>query len=163
MSNTFCPCGSGADYTNCCAPFHQGEIAPTAEKLMRSRYSAFARNQANYLVETLHPSKRGEHEKDALETVINRTTWIDLEVVSTNEGGQGDDQGQVEFIATYQRDNRVEKLHERSNFVKEDGRWYYVDGDFDPQGAAPSKKLGRNDPCWCGSGKKFKKCHGANG
>ncbi|WP_210415853.1 YchJ family protein [Humibacter ginsenosidimutans] len=126
-----CPCGSGDAYGVCCAPFHRGEtIAPTAEHLMRSRYAAFAVDDAEYLTATWHPSTRPrELDLDA------NVQWRRLDIVDTVAGGETDAAGEVEFRAYWRtlptpgvpRDGGV--LHERSRFARERGRWYYVDGD----------------------------------
>lgn len=143
-----CPCGSGRIYAECCQPYHQGEAAPTPEALMRSRYSAFAADDGAYLKQTWH---RQTCPADL--TLEPNTRWLQLQVQSSEEQ---DDQGKVSFSAVFQENEEWLKLTELSNFVKEQGRWYYVDGDA----RFESLKPGRNDPCPCASGKKFKKCCG---
>lgn len=122
----------------------------TAEALMRSRYSAFVLKLSDYLSATWHPSTR----PDSLDIGNDDTVWQRLVIVSTEKGSEADRDGVVEFAAFYSGG----QLHERSRFVKEDGRWFYVEGDILPLIA--SEKVGRNDPCPCGSGKKYKKCCG---
>ena len=94
---------------------------------------------------------------DALPSV----EWVGLEILDTVNGGVDDDAGVVEFTARYRKDGALLAHRERSNFRREEGRWLYVDGDVNPR-AAPRRvdKTGRNQPCPCGSGKKFKKCCG---
>lgn len=121
---------------------------------MRSRYTAFCKRHVDYLIATLHPSRRQADDRAALAATIDRHQWLGLRVLDVQQGRRADDAGYVEFVA-YFEGSPIGQLHERSRFVKEDGRWFYVDGEH----MAPVK-TGRNDPCWCGSGKKYKKCHG---
>jgi SEC-C motif-containing protein len=157
-----CPCGSGQAAEACCVPLHRGERAPTAEALMRSRYSAYALGEVDYVINTHEPATRGEIDRDSTEAWANQADWQGLEIVATEGGGEGDDEGIVEFIARYHLKGQDLAHHERSRFRKEEGVWYYVDGDMVK--AKPivreRPKVGRNEPCPCGSGKKFKKCHG---
>lgn len=147
-----CPCRSGRPYADCCAPCHRGEIVPaSAEQLMRSRYTAFVLGRVDYLVATLHPRQRQPDDGQVLMQTMEQTRWLGLIVLQEQ---QGDEEAFVEFIAFYD-DNGLAQLHERSRFRRENGRWYYVDGEF-----LPPVRLGRNEPCFCGSGKKFKRCHG---
>jgi len=120
-----CPCGSSLQYQNCCQPYHlKTRTAPTAEALMRSRYSAFVVADANYLYETTHISKRKENSKDAYLKSAKNTKWLKLEIVAA-----GFDT--VEFEAFYlNKKFETEVLHEKSNFKLENGQWYYVDGVF---------------------------------
>ncbi len=122
---------------------------------MRSRYSAFVRQQTDYLVNTLHPDKRHPHEAQALQRSFQDTQWQGLAIVHQEQGQASDTTGVVEFVATYRGPQGLGRLHERSRFVKEADQWLYLDGDI-----MQSPTPGRNEPCWCGSGKKFKKCHG---
>ncbi len=140
---------------DCCGPYVLGQAnAPTAETLMRSRYTAFALGQVDYLIATHHPTQRHPNERQQLVKSIKNTTWLGLRVLQTQQGQAEDRQGQVEFIAYYQ-DPKSGQIHERSRFVKQRERWFYVDGD-----QLPPVIPRRNDPCWCGSGKRYKGCHG---
>jgi SEC-C motif-containing protein len=115
---TLCPCGTGLTYPACCGRLHRGEAhAPTAEALMRSRFSAFALGDADYLLASWHSSTR------PASIELGRTRWLSLEVVSAR-GGLFDTEGAVEFRATHEGG----VMHERSRFVKQDGRWLYLDG-----------------------------------
>lgn len=159
-----CHCGSDRPFTECCAPFIDGSATPpTAEALMRSRYSGYAERAVDYLGETLHPDHRADWDRDATQRWAEGAEWMGLQIVDTEAGQPGDQQGWVEFIATYKEGDTLKRHHERSRFEAKDGRWYYVDGEMPkPQtqrNEAP--KVGRNDPCPCGSGKKYKKCCGA--
>ena len=158
-----CPCGSGKAYAVCCGPILKGSAAAeTAEALMRSRYSAYVTGRLDFLAESLHPEHRDDLDIAATRRWSQRARWLNLEVVSSREGGPEDDQGEVEFIASY-REKGVVKLHrERASFQRRDGVWYYVDGELvKPETAVHTQpKVGRNDPCPCGSGRKYKKCCG---
>ncbi|VUD68905.1 hypothetical protein TDB9533_04265 [Thalassocella blandensis] len=164
MNNSQCPCGgylSHSDYASCCEPLHKGASqAATPEQLMRSRFSAFARQNAEYLTETLHPSQRNATTLSELQTSFEqaRTHWLSLAIMDAPKASPLE--GWVEFVAFYSdqeasaANRNVQQLHEKSRFVFEQQRWFYIDGEH----LAPVK-LGRNDLCWCGSGKKLKKCH----
>ena len=119
-----CPCGQGEPYQVCCGRLHRGDAAAvTAEQLMRSRYSAFAVGEAGYLLATWHASTRpGSLQPDPARR------WTFLEVVGTGRGGMLDTEGSVEFRAHYRLDGRSGTQHELSRFVRQDGRWYYLDG-----------------------------------
>ena len=117
-----CPCGLPADYAACCGRFHAGDVAPDAEHLMRSRYSAFVQERADYLQATWHAPQR-----PAVLDFEPGARWLGLEVRAHRSTGP--DQAEVEFVARYRVAGRAVRLHERSRFVREAGRWYYVDGD----------------------------------
>lgn len=158
-----CYCGSGKDFTECCGPVLDGSgPAETAEGLMRARYSAFATQQAEFLHESLHPDHRHDHDVAATRRWAEDSQWLGLEILSVEAGGPDDSEGAVEFIATYKEHGLLRPYHELSNFRKLDGIWYYVDGDLvKPKTETRNQpKVGRNDPCPCGSGKKYKKCCG---
>ena len=147
-----CPCGSALEYSSCCKPYLAGaQLAPDPSQLMRSRYSAFVMKDADYLIKTWHPSCQAQQLRADLENGFTRTQWQGLTVFAS-ETGKNPDEGFVSFIARYADDNRSGAIIERSRFLKENGQWYYIDGT--------RPLIGRNDPCPCGSGKKFKKCCG---
>lgn len=123
---------------------------------MRSRYSAFAVGNVEYLLATHHPSQQQPNPRAGLLQTVSRTNWIGLQILATRQGAENDTSGWVEFVAAYEEGGVTGRLHERSEFVRENGRWFYLSGDA--KNLAPPK-LGRNQPCWCGSGKKYKKCH----
>jgi len=129
---------------------------------MRSRYSAYVEHQIDYLGETLHPDHRADWDREATRRWSQDAEWLGLEIVATEAGGTGDTEGWVEFIANFTEAGKPKRHHERSRFRHDDGRWYYVDGEVSkPQTQRrETARVGRNDPCPCGSGKKFKKCCG---
>ncbi|NII12184.1 YchJ family metal-binding protein [Oleiagrimonas sp. C23AA] len=119
-----CPCGSGLAYEPCCAPLHAGAAAASAEALMRSRYSAYVRKDAAYLQRSWHASTRPE----SLDMDDGgQPTWLGLDVRRHETDG---DRAVVEFVARFRiGGSRAQRLHEISRFVREEGQWYYVDGD----------------------------------
>jgi len=151
-----CPCGSGSNFDECCEPYLKGEaVPPTAEALMRSRYTAYTIEDYDYVIRTTHSSNRPTPE-DFTDDV--KLDWTGLEIVDTAAGQEGDDAGEVEFIARYNLKGKPLNQHERSSFVREEGQWFYMDGDFVKGAPVKSAKVGRNEPCPCGSGRKYKKC-----
>jgi SEC-C motif-containing protein len=129
---------------------------------MRSRYTAFVLRDAEYLLSTWDAAERPPR----LDLKKDQTEWLGLEILRTESGGEQDGEGRVEFIARFRLHGVEQALHENSRFRRQDGRWLYVDGDTQvrgapaqrPEKAAPS--VGRNDPCPCGSGQKWKRCCG---
>ncbi|MEW6707326.1 MAG: YchJ family metal-binding protein [Pseudomonadota bacterium] len=122
-----CPCGSGRAYPACCGRWHAGPEhlqAPDAEALMRSRYSAYVMDLPDYLLATWHTSTR----PGALQPGEPGLKWLGLEV--KRHVAQDADHAVVEFVARSKLGGRAHRLHETSRFVREGGRWYYVDGDF---------------------------------
>lgn len=159
---TDCPCGSGTEFAHCCDPFLKGTRVPeTAEQTMRARYTAHTRADMAYLMATLHPSNINEGDEEAARRWAEESQWLGLEILGTNAGMAGDSEGAVEFIARFRdRSGQIHAHHELSTFVKEDGRWLFKEGQTAAQATVrrAEPKVGRNDPCPCGSGKKFKKC-----
>ena len=158
-----CPCNSGREYEACCGPVIGGESpAATPEALMRSRYSAFALKKIDHLKESLHPDLRSDHDPEATKRWADKSEWVNLEFVDTTGGGADDDAWTVEFIATYRQKGATHAHHEVAEFSRHKGRWYYTDGKMVTPGTLRNEgpKIGRNDPCPCGSGKKYKKCCG---
>mgnify|MGYP003674452833 CR=1 FL=1 len=123
MRAATCPCGTGRALEACCGAFHAGEVAPDAERLMRSRYSAFALGLEDYLQATWHPDTRpAELGLNAAPT----PQWLGLAIKTHTP--LDEHHATVEFIARYKLNGRAFKLHETSRFEKMDGRWLYVDG-----------------------------------
>jgi SEC-C motif domain protein len=156
-----CPCGSGEPESACCGPILAGAPASTALALMRSRYTAYVRGEIDHVVATHAAETRGEIDRDAAARWSRDTRWLGLEIVATQTGGPGDDHGVVEFIARGATGGTPFAQRERSRFRRDDGRWYYVDGKVISEPVKRAPTPGRNDPCPCGSGMKYKRCHGA--
>ena len=157
-----CPCGSNAEFISCCDPFIKGTAKPsTAEKLMRSRYSAFTVADVDYIEKTTDPSARSTFDQAGTTEWAKRSQWQGLEVVKTEAGGEGDSSGIVEFIARYRIEDVDRAHHERAEFKKRNGQWFFLDGKLVQEPFRAVEKIGRNDPCTCGSGKKYKKCCGS--
>jgi SEC-C motif-containing protein len=158
-----CPCSSDLDYEQCCGPYLAGEGSPpTAEALLRSRYTAFTVDDMKYVRRTTHPRSPEEFDEEAAHNWSVSSYWVGLEIIDAEGGGPDDDDARIEFAATYIQDEEEKVHHEHSHFKRENGRWYFVDGKYagGQTYVRPEPKVGRNDPCPCGSGKKFKKCCG---
>jgi len=128
-----CPCGSGEAFGGCCGPALRGDPTPTAERLMRSRYTAFSLGDVSYLTSSWHPRTRPETvEADA------GLRWTGLEILGVEGGELADATGVVTFTATWSDGATSGVLRERSRFVRELGRWWYVDGELGREPATPS-------------------------
>lgn len=180
-----CPCGLSRSYEDCCGRYISGaELPPTAEALMRSRYTAFTRGEYAYIGQTFADAAEREAHAKGAEDWAKSGTFKRLEVLGTHQGGPRDTKGIVEFVATYTQDGVGWDHHETSHFEKDvSGRWLYAGGDGHRHREGETHhhhghhghshghsghtvrregpKVGRNDPCPCGSGQKYKKCHGA--
>ncbi len=159
-ADALCPCGHGQTYSECCYPLHNDhDFAKTAEQLMRSRYCAWTLGLIDYLFQTTWSKQQASLVRKDLEEWAERTRWLALTIVDTAAGQSGDDQGEVEFRARFclPPEQQVHEHHERSRFVKENDRWFFVDPNLPVHSTTT---VGRNDPCPCGSGKKYKKCCG---
>ena len=158
-----CPCGSSKAYADCCERLHRGlGNTPTAESLMRARYTAHVKEEIDYIYETTHPSKRKNYDRKAVLAWVINSTWKGLEILGTDGGGLDDDAGTVEFVARYREKEKPVSHHEIAEFVKNQGKWFFMNGQA-PKPVTVVRsgpKIGRNDLCNCGSGKKFKKCCG---
>ncbi len=128
---------------------------------MRSRYTAYVRGAIDHVVATHDPATRASLDVEAATRWSRETTWLGLEIVSTERGGADDDRGMVEFIARGATGDVPFAQHERSRFRRIDGAWVYCDGQIVRAPAKAVATAGRNDPCPCGSGVKYKRCHGA--
>lgn len=147
-----CPCGSARPFDACCGPLLAGRVpADSAETLMRSRYSAYTCRDAAYLLHTWHTQTRPA----SMDFSDDDSEWLGLTILRREQGGERDSVGSVEFVARYRQRGVLRQLHERSRFARENRAWRYLEGDI-----LPALQPGRNEPCWCGSGQKFKKCCG---
>lgn len=158
-----CPCGSANAYDKCCGPILAGTAeARTPEELMRARFTAHGENNYDFLMESVHPDYREDLDVEELSQWSGNISWDRLEVHSASPGDTDDD-GLVSFTAHYHIKGKPQFMREDGTFKRVDGKWYYVDGEV--HGQEPyirdTPKVGRNEPCPCNSGKKFKKCCGA--
>ncbi len=129
---------------------------------MQSRYAAHSLGKGQYLSDTLSVKQRADFDIAEFEEAAGQVKWVGLEIRETTGGGEADETGTVEFVARCRDKDGPGIHHERSDFIREDGRWVFDGATFNPK--APTRrveKVGRNEPCPCGSGKKFKKCCGA--
>ncbi|NLV30470.1 MAG: YchJ family protein [Acidobacteria bacterium] len=156
-----CPCGSGNILDGCCGPYLAGAPAPTAEALMRARYTAYTAADLDFIERSTHSRSRAAFNRESALEWAEQSEWRGLEILGAAGGGEGDSEGTVEFIATYVRDGETVDHHEIASFRREDGAWAFVDGRITRRPFRRDQpKTGRNDPCPCGSGKKYKKCCG---
>ncbi len=126
-SHDLCPCGSNRKLADCCGRYIQGDDNPaTAEELMRSRYSAYVLHNEQYLLATWHPTTRPA----TLSLASSPDKWLGLKIKNTQQGREADSQGQVEFVARYKVAGRAGRIHENSKFVRETGRWFYLEGNL---------------------------------
>jgi len=155
-----CPCESEKTYEKCCEPFIAGKSWPnTAEALMRSRYTAYTRGEISYISSTHHPKTRDSHDEDAAKEWAEEAKWLGLEIKSIVAGQKDDFKGLVEFVCHYEMSKQKLSHHEMGQFKKHEDKWYFFDGkQIQNPIRNESPKVGRNEPCPCGSGKKFKKC-----
>jgi len=149
-----CPCGTGKAWSDCCGPYLlRQKNAPNPEALMRSRYTAYSVNDLDYIERTMKSPALDHFDRDDKSREAQTICWTHLEVLNTAGNAT---RGFVEFRAHYCMGNKNYVLHEKSEFRFEEGEWFYVSG-IQPDSM---KKVGRNDVCLCGSGKKYKKCCG---
>ena len=147
-----CPCGDGNNYAACCRPLHQGQAAANAGRLMRSRYSAYVLGLIDYLVQTTLPAQQPQLEREAMAQWSSESKWLGLEVMQEAPASGQSARAQVTFRARWaDADGREQSQLECSDFCRLGERWYFIDPNH-PISA------GRNDPCPCGSGRKFKQC-----
>jgi SEC-C motif-containing protein len=159
---TSCPCGSGLFLEDCCQKLISGMPAATAEALMRARYTAFVTRQiGDFLQNTLAAEKLDDFDAQEVALSARDAEGLGFEVRAIESGGEADDDGTVEYVARFRIRGKTQVHHELATFRRENGRWLYVDGQVNPKSAPrQTAKVGRNDPCPCGSGQKFKKCCG---
>ncbi|MBF0270224.1 MAG: YchJ family protein [Alphaproteobacteria bacterium] len=159
---TLCLCHSGLEFDACCGRILNGAHAATPEALMRARVSAFIGGDMEFLERTLAPESKADFDRHAIEASMKGVEGLGFEVRDQEGGGEADQEGRLEYVARFKANGKPLAHHERAFFRRENGNWLYVDGEVNPK-AAPRhvEKVGRNDPCSCGSGKKYKKCCGA--
>lgn len=156
-----CPCGSGDPYGECCEPVITGaKSAETAEKLMRARYSSYVLAEMDFLFESTHPEHRKGYDHNGTREWAESAEWLGLEIVETAKGVEGDSVGDVEFIARFRDKAGEHEHHELARFKKKEGAWLFAEGKMVKPKPLSVSKIGRNEPCPCGSGVKYKKCCG---
>ena len=129
---------------------------------MRSRYSAFVLGNLDHVDRTHAPEVRDTFDRLEAERIVDEAKWLGLEVRRVIDGGVDDQTGQVEFFIRYSRRGQTYVQHELASFRRENGIWLYQSGEINPKSPPRQvSKVGRNETCSCGSGKKFKKCCGA--
>ena len=157
-----CPCGSDMSYANCCEPVIKGNREPeTAAELMRARYSAFAAGEIDFIVASTHSSTRRDVDIPYTTEWSRNSTWQGLQILETKDVNEN--KTLVSFEAKFTQEGNEQTHREKSVFEREDGHWRFVTGDElkNPTVRYETPRPGRNEPCPCGSGKKYKKCCGA--
>jgi len=160
---SLCPCGSNLEFEVCCGPILAGGAAPTAEALMRSRYTAYVKHDTDHLEKTLSEAQRKDFDQADAKRWAESSEWLGLTIHQTEKGGPEDTEGMVHFTARFKTEGKEHDHNEAALFTREDSRWVYA-GMLAQKGQPVRRetpKIGRNDPCPCGSGKKYKKCHGS--
>lgn len=152
-----CPCCSGRHYSQCCQSYVDGHaLPPTPEALMRSRYTAYTQANIDYIQQTMQGYAAQGFNPIEAKRWAKRIHWIKLDVRDATP--EGSLRSFVEFIAILVDGKKLTILHEKSEFILKDGRWYYIDGIRFPSEA--NQIISRNSPCPCGRQRKFKYCHG---
>ena len=162
-NNELCPCGSGAAFAECCEPIIKGtRESETAEELMRARYSAFVTHAIDFIVASTHSRTRKEIDLDFIREWSETSTWQALQILETRQVNAN--KAFVSFEARFANPAGEDQIHrEKSLFERENEEWKFVTGDElkNPTVRYEIPPPGRNDPCPCGSGRKYKKCHGS--
>ncbi|WP_372751329.1 YchJ family protein [Labilibaculum sp.] len=155
--NQNCFCGHSSMYIDCCGAIHSGKRnAQTAQDLMRSRYSAFVTADVDYILKTYASKTRPIQQREEILEWALTVEWRGLKILSAEKGEENDLIGWVEFQASYCENGEEKCIHEKSLFERENGAWVYVSGEYPERKI--EKQINRNDLCFCGSGRKFKKC-----
>lgn len=158
---THCPCGNETPYSNCCEPIISGKKpAETPEQLMRARYSAHVMVEIDFLIESIHPDHREGLGHKETKNWAENSEWYGLEIISTAGGGEKEKTGEVEFVVNFRDKQGRRSHHERAQFLRQRKKWFFTEGTMVKAAPAIAEKIGRNDPCPCGSGSKYKKCCG---
>ena len=158
-----CPCSSGRTLDECCQPLIDGvREARTAEELLRARYTSHCLKKTAYILKTIHPDKKKPDDEKTLREWFHTANWTDLKILDIQKGGLDDDEGQIEFVAHYTDKKGSNRHHEFSIFRKFNEHWCFYESQTPKvkQYIRTDPKIGRNQPCPCGSGKKYKKCCG---
>ena len=156
-----CPCGSGNAYNACCEPIISGKtMAETPEQLMRARYAAHEKVEVDFLFDSTHPGYRKDYDHKGTKVWAENSEWYGLDILGTTLGGPKDEEGTVEFVARFRDKEGRRNHHELGHFKRKKGRWLFTEGTMVKSKPLTVDKVGRNDPCTCGSGLKYKKCCG---
>ena len=127
---------------------------------MRARYTAYVTAAMDFLFSSTHPGHRKDYDHTGTKAWAENSEWLGLEIIGTTRGGPDDAEGEVEFIARFKEKGASRSHHECAQFKREKGVWHFTDGRLAKPRPVTVTKIGRNDPCSCGSGLKFKKCCG---
>jgi SEC-C motif-containing protein len=157
-----CPCGSGKNYSECCEPIIKKTVpADSPEALMRSRYSAYAKCEVLWLRDSLEEEQRKQFDEKGARQWSKQSEWMGLSIIRA-ETDEANNKGKVEFSAKFKQNGVAREHREVSEFVRKNGKWFLTEGNMvKPEPVRREQTAGRNDPCPCGSGKKYKKCCGA--
>lgn len=154
-----CPCQSGKGYHDCCEPVIAGAVVPTIEGIVRARYAAFAVKNLDYVERTHAPEIRDDFNRAEAERLAEECQWDGLYIHKIRDHG---DTAEVEYVARVIKDHKVHAKGVLSSFRKDAEQWIFVSSKpFQQIAHLRGPKLGRNDPCFCHSGQKYKKCHGS--
>lgn len=156
-----CPCGSGFTLGACCGQYFDGiHSAPTPEALLRSRYTAHVTHHHSYLIDTTHSAYKKQESEADITKWIDQLEWKGFTILTSVGGKKQDTTASIAFIAHFRVNGIPQEMRETAHFIKEDGKWFYTHGDVEGHitYTRTQPKIGRNDPCPCGSGKKYKKC-----
>ncbi|MCL2101720.1 MAG: YchJ family protein [Fibromonadales bacterium] len=161
MTDEICPCGSEKNYSLCCEPIiKKTAFAENPEALMRSRYSAYVKGEVLWLRDSLEESQRKDFDEKGARQWSNAAQWLGLTIVNSKVDEENNS-GHVEFIAKFKQSGVAREHHEVTEFVRKNGKWHLTEGRMvKPETIRKEQTVCRNDPCLCGSGKKFKKCCG---
>ena len=161
LETNHCPCGLKSSLEKCCLPIIQGKQQPkTAEQLLRARYTAFTLGEVPFILASHHSKTRHEVKEDEITDWSKNSKWLGMKIHHIEGGSETDSKGTIVFSASYVAEGKTQEHSEKSLFEKENGQWRFFDADRVQIGTyrRAEPKIGRNDPCSCGSGKKFKKC-----
>ncbi|MGL4721804.1 MAG: YchJ family protein [Desulfovibrionaceae bacterium] len=161
IGHILCPCGSNLTLEKCCGQYFDGTIpAPTPEALMRARYTAHVTSNLQFIIRSTHKDFRESEDEDTIKKWVDQVEWKGLHVLTSFGGGSHDTTGSIAFVVRFSINGQIREMKETAHFVKEHGYWYYTEGDVEGHITykRDAPKIKRNDPCSCGSGKKYKKC-----
>lgn len=157
-----CPCGSERPFDDCCGPVLAGQPAQSAEALIRARYTAYAVERIDFLLQTMSAEVQADLDPVEAARVAKEAEWLGVEIQGVFQDSPDDNSAEVEYVAKFRLEGQKRIHHERARLERGAQGWMVCGGEVNPKGPPRRvEKVGRNDPCPCGSGKKFKKCCGA--